>query len=76
MHRFKNWFFIKWNSGTGKTQVLLKILKGVVGINANEIQLLAPHDKAKGMLAMQNLSSNEPILIKDLQNINEMLKLS
>ena len=75
LHRFINWLFIKGNAGTGKTQVIIKLLTNVLGIKAEEIELLAPHQKAIDMLKSQNVSVNEPILISTLDTIKDTTKV-
>ena len=74
-HWFKNWAFAKGNAGTGKTQVLIKIMLRVLGIKPSEVQFIAPHKMALDMIEGQKLSTNDPILNENLTIINEKVKV-
>lgn len=74
-HRFVNWLFIKGVAGSGKTQVVVDFILKSLGVKANEIQMLAPHDKAIEMLSKSTVSTNTPVLISEMQSIPDGIKL-
>lgn len=73
--KFLNWLFIKGNAGTGKTQVVIKYILKLLGINTNEVLFLAPHEEALSMLSKQALTTNKPMLISEINEIPDSIKV-
>ncbi len=67
-HRFKNWLFIRGNAGTGKTQFVMHYLMSTLGIKANEIVTVAPHQNAADMIDKSIKAENKTILVNDLKS--------